>query len=133
MYTRKRRHARNALARLLSRVQKQLQPERPRVTLSGEEAQTVRKAIHFVGSGLVAAAVGFLALPGTAQEANNKQGVPLSELSLCYEGCEYDKGRADEACARKRNKEAKALCFSKAMAVYSACRLGCEKRFKGGC
>jgi hypothetical protein len=88
---------------------------------------------HFLGSGLVAATVGFLALPGAAQEAKNEQGAPLSQLSLCYEGCEYDKGRADEACARKRNKEARAICFSKAMVAYANCRLQCEKRFKGGC
>jgi hypothetical protein len=94
----------------------------------------VHMAIRSVMAALVTAAAGLLVLPGLAQERTGLQAdaaMPASELSLCYESCEYDKGRADEACARKRSKEARAKCFSAAMVVYAACRKGCEDRFKG--
>jgi hypothetical protein len=52
-----------------------------------------------------------------------------TNLHECLEECEYEKGRRDEACARKRDPIKRKQCFAKSSDVYASCKRECHKKY----
>ena len=62
---------------------------------------------------------------------NEKEGrIPTpTNLRECLDECEYQKGREDEKCARKRDPIKRKQCFAEANRKYAECKRECHKKF----
>lgn len=62
---------------------------------------------------------------------NEKEGrIPTpTNLRECLDECEYEKGRADEACSRKRDPIKRKKCFADANNEYAECKRECHKKY----
>jgi hypothetical protein len=62
---------------------------------------------------------------------NEKEGrIPTpTNLRECLDECEYQKGREDEACSRKKDPIKRKQCFAEANDKYAKCKRECHKKY----